>query len=64
MDTITYSKIKKMSPPLVVTDIERSIEFYTNTLALTYIFDMKIFQVVSGGDQVMIIVESNKSNMT
>ena len=32
MDTITYSKIKKMSPQILVTDIGRSIEFYTKKL--------------------------------
>lgn len=32
MDTITYSKIKKMSPQILVTDIARSIEFYTKKL--------------------------------
>ena len=32
MDTVTYSKIKKMSPQLLVTDIDRSIEFYTKKL--------------------------------
>jgi predicted enzyme related to lactoylglutathione lyase len=32
MDTITYFKIKKMSPQLLVTDIDRSIEFYTKQL--------------------------------
>jgi len=32
MGTITYSKIKKMSPQLVVADIDRSVEFYTKKL--------------------------------
>ena len=32
MDTITYSKIKKMSPQILVTDMGRSIEFYTKRL--------------------------------
>jgi len=32
MDTITYSKIKKMSPQILVTDIACSIEFYTKKL--------------------------------
>lgn len=32
MSTITYCKIKKMSPQLLVADIERSIEFYTKNL--------------------------------
>ena len=33
---ITFSKIKKMSPQLLVADIDRSIEFYTKKLG----FDM------------------------
>lgn len=32
MDTIIYFRIKKMSPQFLVTDIERSIEFYTKKL--------------------------------
>ena len=32
MGTTTYSKIKKMSPQLVVADIDRSVEFYTKKL--------------------------------
>src|SRR5882672_11169986 len=32
MDTITHSRIKKMSPQLLVADIDRSIEFYTKKL--------------------------------
>ena len=32
MDTITYSKIKKMSPQILVADIPRSIQFYTKKL--------------------------------
>jgi predicted enzyme related to lactoylglutathione lyase len=32
MSTTTYSRIKKMSPQFLVTDIGRSIEFYTKKL--------------------------------
>jgi catechol 2,3-dioxygenase-like lactoylglutathione lyase family enzyme len=32
MGNFTYSKIKKMSPQLVVADIDRSVEFYTKKL--------------------------------
>ena len=32
MDPVTYSKIKKMSPQFLVSDIGRSIEFYTKKL--------------------------------
>ena len=43
MDTITYSKIKKMSPQLVVTDIERSIKFYTKTFGFEVDFRYEDF---------------------
>ena len=33
MDMIPYFKIKKMSPQLLITDINQSIEFYTKKLA-------------------------------
>jgi hypothetical protein len=32
VSTITTSKIKKMSPQLIVADINRSVEFYTKKL--------------------------------
>jgi len=32
MDTVTHFKIKRMSPQLVVADIDRSIEFYVKKL--------------------------------
>src|SRR4029078_3178529 len=32
MDTITHYRIKKMSSQFLVTDIDRSIKFYTKTL--------------------------------
>jgi len=32
MDNIPYFRIKKMSPQILVTDIDRSIEFYTKKL--------------------------------
>jgi predicted enzyme related to lactoylglutathione lyase len=38
MNTITYSKIKKMSPQILVTDIGRSIEFYTKKLGFSVDF--------------------------
>ena len=43
MDTITYSKIKKMSPQLLVADIGRSIEFYTKKLGFHIDFYYKDF---------------------
>ena len=42
MNSITPSKIKNMSPQLLVTDIDRSVEFYKKCLALTWNFDTKI----------------------
>jgi predicted enzyme related to lactoylglutathione lyase len=39
MSTSTVSKIKKMSPQFLVSDIERSIEFYTKKLA----FELEFF---------------------
>ena len=32
MNTITHTTIKKMSPQFLVTDLDRSIDFYTKTL--------------------------------
>ena len=43
MGTITYSKIKKMSPQLLVADIDRSIEFYTNKLGFDIDFRYEDF---------------------
>jgi predicted enzyme related to lactoylglutathione lyase len=43
MDTITYPKIKKMSPQFLVADIERSIEFYINQLGFKLDFRYEDF---------------------
>jgi catechol 2,3-dioxygenase-like lactoylglutathione lyase family enzyme len=43
MDTTTYSKIKKMSPQLLVTDMARSIEFYTKKLGFDLDFRYEDF---------------------
>jgi catechol 2,3-dioxygenase-like lactoylglutathione lyase family enzyme len=43
MDTITYSRVKKMSPQLLVTDIDRSIEFYTKELGFELDFRYEDF---------------------
>ena len=45
MDTITYSKIKKMSPQLLVAGIDRSIEFYTKKLGFEVDFRYEDFYV-------------------
>jgi predicted enzyme related to lactoylglutathione lyase len=43
MDTITNFKIKEMSPQLQVTDIDRSVEFYTKTLGFDVDFRYEDF---------------------
>ena len=43
MDTTTYCKIKKMSPQFLVTNIDRSIEFYTKTLGFDIDFRYEDF---------------------
>jgi len=43
METITYYQIKKMSPQLLVADIEHSIEFYTKKLGFAIDFRYEDF---------------------
>ena len=43
MNTSTASKIKKMSPQFLVTDIEPSIEFYTKKLGFDVAFRYEDF---------------------
>ncbi len=43
MDTTTYSRIKKMSPLFLVTDLDRSIEFYTKKLGFDIDFRYEDF---------------------
>lgn len=43
MDTITHSTIKKMSPQFLVTDIDRSIEFYIKKLGFVIDFSYEDF---------------------
>jgi len=43
MGTVTYSKIKKMSPQILVADIDRSIEFYTKKLGFDLDFKYEDF---------------------
>ena len=38
MNTFTYSRIRKMSPQLLVSDIESSIRFYTDKIGFTLDF--------------------------
>src|SRR6478736_4948238 len=53
MDTISY-KIKKMSPQILVTDIDRSIEFYTNKLGFDVDFLYKNFYagIIKNGNSI------------
>ena len=43
MDTITKSRIKKMSPQFLVTDLDRSLEFYTKKLGFDLDFRYEDF---------------------
>jgi catechol 2,3-dioxygenase-like lactoylglutathione lyase family enzyme len=43
MNTITNSRIKKMSPQFLVADLDRSIEFYTNQLGFDLDFRYEDF---------------------
>ncbi len=43
MKIVAYSKIKKMSPQLLVVDIDRSIEFYTKKLGFDIDFRYEDF---------------------
>ena len=43
MDTITYFKIKNMSPQLLVADVDRSIQFYTRKLGFDVDFRYEDF---------------------
>lgn len=43
MGTITHSRIKKMSPQFLVTDIDRSIEFYIKKLGFDIDFSYEDF---------------------
>jgi catechol 2,3-dioxygenase-like lactoylglutathione lyase family enzyme len=45
MDTIAYSKIRKMSPQLLVADIDRSLEFYVEKLGFQVDFRYEDFYV-------------------
>ena len=45
MDTITYSKIKEMSPQLLVADLDRSVKFYTKKLGFEIDFRYENFYV-------------------
>ena len=63
MGTITYSKIKKMSPQLLVADIDRSIEFYTNKLGFDIDFRYEDFYSGISKDGFSIHLKSGKPSL-
>ena len=60
MDTITSSKIKKISPQLVVADLEHSIEFYTRKLGFTIDFRYQDFYAGISKDGCSIHLKAGK----
>lgn len=60
MNTSTRSKIKKMSPQLLVTDIEHSIEFYTKKLGFDVEFRYEDFYAGIIKDSCSIHLKSGK----
>jgi catechol 2,3-dioxygenase-like lactoylglutathione lyase family enzyme len=63
METITYSKIKKMSPQLLVADIERAIEFYTKKLGFDVDFRYEDFYAGIIKDGYSIHLKVNESSI-
>lgn len=60
MGTITHSRIKNMSPQLLVADIEHSIEFYTTKLGFEVNFRHEDFYAAIGKDGYSIHLKSGK----
>lgn len=60
MNTSTQSKIKKMSPQFVVTDIEHSIDFYTKKLGFAVEFRYEDFYAGIIRDRSSIHLKSGK----
>jgi predicted enzyme related to lactoylglutathione lyase len=60
MNTTTISKIKKMSPQFLVTDIEHSIEFYTSKLGFDVDFRYEDFYAGIIKDNCPIHLKSGK----
>ena len=60
MDTIVFSTIKKMSPQLLVADIEHSIEFYTKKLGFEVEFRYYDFYAGINKDGCSIHLKSGK----
>ena len=63
MDTIISSKIKKMSPQLLVTDIEYSLEFYTKKLGFDIDFRYEDFYAGIIKDGCSIHLKSGKPSI-
>lgn len=60
MDKILHTKIRKMSPQFVVTDIDRSIEFYTNQLGFNIDFRYGDFYTAISKDGFSIHLKTGK----
>ena len=63
MTTGTQSNIKKMSPQFLVTDIERSIEFYTKKLSFDLAFRYEDFYAGITKDGYSIHLKSGKPSI-
>jgi catechol 2,3-dioxygenase-like lactoylglutathione lyase family enzyme len=63
MNTITSSRIKKMSPLFLVADIERSIEFYTKKLGFDVDFRYEDFYAGIVKDGCSIHLKSGKPSI-
>jgi catechol 2,3-dioxygenase-like lactoylglutathione lyase family enzyme len=63
MDTITNFRIKKMSPQLLVTDLDRSVEFYTKKLGFDVDFRYDDFYSGIVKDGYSIHLKSGKSSI-
>jgi catechol 2,3-dioxygenase-like lactoylglutathione lyase family enzyme len=63
MNTSTQSKIKKMSPQFLVTDIEHSIEFYTKKLGFDLEFRYEDFYAGIIKDSCSIHLKSGKPSI-
>ena len=63
MNTSTQSKIKKMSPQFLVTDIEHSIEFYTKKLGFDLEFRYEDFYAGIIKDSASIHLKSGKRSI-
>jgi predicted enzyme related to lactoylglutathione lyase len=63
MNSATYSRIKKMSPQLLVADIDKSIEFYTKKLGFEIDFRYEDFYSGISKDGFSIHLKSGKPSM-